>query len=59
MSKKIEQINVKITFEMKERLESIGKLEGVGVPELVRGWIRDRIAGYKIPKSFRELKQGL
>ena len=58
MEKKTYQINVKVTPEMRERLEKVARFEGVGVPELVRGWIRAELAAYKIPKSFRELKAG-
>lgn len=59
VSKKLEQINVKVTPEMKERLEKVADVEGVGLPELVRGWIRAELAAYKIPKSFRQLKEEL
>ena len=44
---------------MKERLEKVADFEGVGLPELVRGWIRSELAAYKIPKSFRQLKEEL
>jgi len=59
VSKKLEQINVKVTREMKKRLEIIAKFEGVGIPELVRGWIRAKIAAYKIPKIWRDIKETL
>ena len=47
MNKKTEQIGVRVTSEMALDLEVIAQVEGVDKPELVRGWIRDRIKEYQ------------
>ena len=54
--KKTEQINVHVTLDMRRRLERVASLEGADIPELIRGWIREKLAAYKIPKIFREPK---
>lgn len=51
--KKTEQINVHVTVDMRRRLEKVAGLEGVDLPELIRGWIREKLATYKVPKIFR------
>lgn len=61
MEKKLDQINLKVTFGMRRQLEAVCKYEGVGMAELIRGWIRDRLAVYKQAKGtkdiFEELKR--
>jgi len=55
MEEKTEQINLKITWETRQQLEAICRYEGVGMAELIRGWIRDRLAEYKKAKSTKDL----
>lgn len=55
MEKKTQQINLKVTYQMRQQLETICKYEGVGMAELLRGWIRDRLAVYKKAKTTKEI----
>jgi len=55
VEKKTQQINLKVTYKMREQLETLCKYEGVGMAELLRGWIRDRLASYKKAKTTKEI----
>ena len=57
MSKKTEQIGVRVTSEMDRDLDIISQVEGVDKPELIRGWIRDRIGGYQRDKRYIKKKE--
>lgn len=59
MSKKTEQIGVRVTPEMAQDLDLISQVEGVDKPELIRGWIRDRIGGYQRDKRYLAKKEEL
>ena len=56
---KTQQINLKITFQMREMLRAIGEFEGQDVNELIRSWIAAKVAEYRKDKLFqRELLAG-
>lgn len=55
MSKKAEQINIKVTPAMKFEIETVAFYEGASVTELIRGWIRARISEYRRNKRFAAL----
>jgi len=56
---KTEQMNIKITLDMRDMLEAIGVFEGLDPNELVRGWIADKIGEYRKDRIFqRELNDG-
>lgn len=57
MEKKTEQINLRLTHRIKQQLETICKYEGVDMAELIRGWIRDRLAEYRRARSTKEILQ--
>ncbi|MBA7652697.1 hypothetical protein ES703_60536 [subsurface metagenome] len=55
--KKSEQIGIHVTLQMKKRLDKVATFEGVDLPELIRSWIREKLAAYRIPKSYNQLKK--
>ena len=57
--KKTEQIGVRVTPEMDLDLEIISQVEGVDKPELIRGWIRDRIGGYQRDKRYLAKREAI
>lgn len=59
MEKKLDQINLKVTFRMKEQLEAVCRYEGVGMAELIRGWIRDRLTTYRQAKRTKDIFEEL
>jgi len=56
--KKSQQLNVRLEVSMMTDLELISEVEGVGMAELVRGWIRERIAGYQKDRRYLNKKEG-
>ena len=57
MSKKTQQLNIRLTPEMLVELEEIAEYERAGVAELLRGWIRDRVSKYRESKRFQAWKK--
>jgi len=55
--KKSQQLNVRLEVSMMTDLELISQVEGVGMAELVRGWIRDQIAGYQKDRRYLAKKE--
>ena len=53
MSKYLDQINVKISMDMKMLLDVVCKFETVKQSELVRGWIRDKLNTYTRNPQFK------
>ena len=56
MSKKTDQLNVRVEAEMLWELELIARVEKAGIPELVRSWIRDKIREYQKDPRYRKLE---
>lgn len=57
MSKKSYPLGVRIEHSILEDLELISQIEGVGIPELIRGWIREKIAGYQRDRRYLAKKE--
>ena len=57
MSKKTQQLNVRVTPEQLEDLEEIAKFERAKIPELIREWIREKVNKYKDSKRFQKWKE--
>lgn len=51
--KKSDQLNVRVHPSMLTDLEDVAAYERVGVPELVRGWIRGRLREYLGDSRFK------
>ena len=56
MSKKTDQLNIRVEAEMLWELELIARVEKAGIPELVRSWIRDKIREYQKDPRYRKLE---
>ena len=57
VEKKTMQLNVRVPPSLLVDLEEIGEYERAGVPELVRGWIREKVAKYRDSKRFQAWKK--
>ena len=56
MSKKTDQLNVRVESEMLRDLETIARVEKAGIPELVRSWIREKIREYQKDPRYRKME---
>jgi len=56
LSKKTDQLNIRVEAEMLWELELIARVEKAGIPELVRSWIRDKIREYQKDPRYRKLE---
>lgn len=52
-SKYLEQINVKLSKELRLDLEDVASYEGVKMSELLRTWIRQRIQEIKQTRAYQ------
>ena len=57
--KKNEQLNLRITSEMVEDLEDISSFLSVGIPELIRSWISNKINEYRHDERFESWRNDM